>query len=280
MWRIALAFVVLLAACGKDSGSTVSDILQGVEITSKVGRILVESDTLIVSDVLSVEGNEDPSITEYTCGGQSCDSVSETKPLFAPPSSLDKLSVDTDIEYTEISELKGVDLARYSVTSTNDVGEWTFTHYGAWLDHSAFETTIGSATTTDEIDLSTAYSLSFGDATGKSPAGDGMWEGVMLGNTRNRSIEPLRGNATVSFTFETGELDVKFTDIMNLETNSLHADIIKWPAISVNEDGEFEWRSVADGVGHIAGRFYGPDHAEVGGVFTWPTALGAFGAKK
>ncbi len=278
MWRIALAFVVLLAACGKDSGSTTSEILRGVEIAGRLGNIVLESDTLIKSDVFSVKGDDEPSLVQYACDGLNCTEEARTGiPLTDTLLTLDELPTDPRTEYTDIHEHRGVDLARYSVTSTHDEVEWTFTHYGAWLTHSAFETTIGSATNAEGIDLSTAYSVSFGDETGTNPAGDGVWEGVMLGNTRHGSVQPLRGDATIRFTFATdttSKLAVDFSNIRNLATDDEHPGM-SWSDIDVS-DGAFELRNI----GHIAGRFYGDDHAEVGGVFTHPTALGAFGARK
>lgn len=275
MWRIALALVVLLAACGKDSGSTVSEVLQGVEIASRLGNVVVQSDTLIVSDVFSVEGDDAPSLAQYTCDGGTCTREAQTgTPLIEPLLDLTDLSTDPRTEYMDIREHRGVDLARYSVTSNHDGAEWTFTHYGAWLTHSAFETTIGSATNTDGIDLGTAWSVSFGKDTGTNPAGDGVWEGVMLGNTRHGPVHPLRGDATIRFTFATSKLAVDFSNIRNLATDGSHPDM-EWTGIDVS-DGAFELRNI----GHIAGRFYGADHAEVGGVFTHPTAVGAFGARK
>ena len=52
---------------------------------------------------------------------------------------------------------------------------------------------------------------------------------------------------------------------------------MKWSGLDV-ANGAFERRN--DVLGHIAGKFYGLGHAEVGGVFTHPSAMGAFGAKK
>ena len=277
MWRIALALVVLLTACS-GGDKKVIDVLRGVEITARVSTIVLQSDTLIVSDVLSVEGDDQPSLTQYACDGRRCTREAQTgTPLIEPLRELADLSIDPNTNYREIGKHRGVDLAQYSVTSTQNGVEWTFANYGAWLTHSAFETTIGNATRTGGIVLNTAYSVSFGDDTGTNPEGEGegVWRGVMLGNTRHGPIQALRGDATLRFTFATDKLAVQFSNIRNLATNAQHPDM-KWPDFDV-ADGAFEFQNPA---GHVVGRFYGPEHAEVGGVFTHPTALGAFGAKK
>ena len=282
MWRIALALVVLLTACS-GGDKKVIDVLRGVEISARVGSIVVESDTLIVSDVLSVEGDDEPSLTQYACDGRRCTREAQTgTPLIEPLRALAELSpVDPNTNYREIGKHRGVDLAQYSVTSTQNGVEWTFANYGAWLTHSAFETTIGNATRTGGIVLNTAYSVSFGNDTGTNPEGEGegVWTGVMLGNTRSGSIQALRGDATLRFTFATDKLAVQFSNIRNLATDAQYPDI-KWPDFDV-ADGAFEYQSPGGRTnGHVVGRFYGPEHAEVGGVFTHPSALGAFGAKK
>ncbi len=279
MWRIALALVILLTACGGDD-KKVGDILRGVEITSRVGNIILQSDTLIVSDVFSVAGDNEPSLTQYNCDGQSCKRETPSEPLIEPLLSLGDFPTDPRTDYTGIRKHREVDLAEYSVTSTHDGIEWTFAHYGAWLTHSAFETTIGSATKAEGMDLSTAYSVSFGNDTGTNPGGDGVWEGVMLGNTRHGPAQALRGDATVRFTFATNKLVVDFSNIVNLATDAPHPKM-EWTGIDGTgigvSDGAFTFQKDQY---NIAGRFYGVDHAEVGGVFTHPTALGAFGAKK
>ena len=286
MWRIALALVVFLAACSKDDSSKVIEILQGVEIVSRVSSITLQSDTLILSDVLSVTGDGKPSLTQYQCTEKTCTRSSQVgTPLLEPLLALADIPIDPGISYTKPGKHQGVDVAQYSLTSSRKGVEWTFAHYGAWLTHSALETSIGSATNADGIDLNTAYSVSFGNDTGSSPAGDATWTGVMIGNTRKGKIEPIRGDANITFTLgdstgpagsAVGSLDVRFVNLRNLDANSAHPDI-NWPPFPVSADGTFRFQGTG---GEVAGLFYGPEHAEVGGVFTRATAVGAFGARK
>ena len=284
MWRIALALVVFLAACSKDDSSKVIEILQGVEIVSRVSSITLQADTLILSDVLSVKGDDKPSLTRYQCTGKTCTRSSQAgTPLLEPLLALADVPIDPEISYTKPGKHQGVDVAQYSLTSSRNGIDWTFTHYGGWLTHSAIETSIGSATDANGIDLNTAYSVSFGNDTGTSPTGEATWSGVMIGNTRHGKIEPIRGDANIAFTLGAADgasavasLDVRFVNIRNLATGNPHPEII-WPPVSVSADGTFQFQGTN---GEVAGEFYGPDHAEVGGVFTRATAVGAFGARK
>lgn len=295
MRRMPLALVLfltalLLTACGgKDGGGGGSpqDILQGVNVVSQVSAIVLDSDTVILGDQLSVAGADVPSLTRYACAGRSCTQASAADgPLTAPlVRSISDLVAFTDpsVDPTGLPAHRGVELSRSSVNVTANGADWTFTNYGAWLDHTAFNTITGTATV-EEVPWQTAYSVSFGNDTGTNPVGDGVWTGVMLGNTRHTgpdrpAIRPLRGDATITYDLAASTLDVDFSNVVysDSDTNESFSDGMSWSGLDVS-DGAFERRN--DVLGHIDGRFYGPDHAEVGGVFTHPSAMGAFGAKK
>ena len=287
MRRIALALVVLLGACSSEgTARKVSEILEGINVVGRVSTIVLQSDTLIVGDVFSVEGDIVPSLTQYRCDGQSCRRDSQIgTPLIEPLLALANLSTDPRTDYMNPAQHQGVDLAQYSVTSNRNDVAWTFNNYGAWLTHSGFETSIGNATKAGGIELQAAYSLSFGNDTGTNPDGTATWTGVVIGNTRHGQIQPLRGDANIEFNLGTdpdleldavGSLDVRFVNIKNPNDTGYEHPDMPWPPVSVFADGTF----IFQGNGRIAGSFYGADHAEVGGVFTHPTAFGAFGAKK
>ena len=287
MWRFALALVVFLAACsegGSGGKGSIGDILQGVVILGQVGGIVQDSDTLIVGDLLSVEGDDPPSLTRYRCVRQTCDQDNSNddpviEPLFRKVPDLIALA-DPGADHSGIPARRGVELFKSSINQTANGDNWTFINYGGWLGDTAFNTLIGTATV-EGIPLQAAYNLSFGNDTGTNPATDnGVWTGVMLGNSRHTTnsptIRPLRGDATINFALATNTLDVKFTKVIYSDTNDSFPDM-KWSGLDV-ANGAFERRN--DVLGHIAGKFYGLGHAEVGGVFTHPSAMGAFGAKK
>ncbi len=96
----------------------------------------------------------------------------------------------------------------------------------------------------------------------------------MLGHTRHGAAQPLQGDAVMNFKLDATTMDVFFTSIKNLTTGDDYPDL-RFDEIPVSQ-GAFTSRT---DTAHIAGRFYGPAHEEVGGVFTYPTALGAFGGR-
>ena len=278
MWRMALALVVLLTACSEGDKKRVLEVLDHVDAVGGVAKVLAKSDTLIVSDVLSVEGT--PSLTQYQCitATNTCTRTGRA-PLFEPTDALSELvgvTANSDVARSDIRKYKGIDLAEYSVTATRQGINWTTSHYGAWLDHSAFETTIAAGTKSDSTKVLAAYNLSFGDRAGTSPEGNARWEGMMLGHTRGQAaVHPLQGDAIIDFDLTTVTVDVSFSNIKNLTTDA------DFPAATFSDvavtNGAFTSRTAT---AQVAGHFYGPAHEEVGGVFTYPTALGAFGARK
>ncbi len=279
MWRIALAFVVLLAACGKDGGggNRVGTVLEGLGVAAQLSNIIVTADTLIIGDVVSVKGDDTPSVSQYDCAGFKCEAAAGAEDDAARPlhQDLSKHVIDPDIDYGEATEISGVQFARYSVRQSRGDVTWNYAAYGAWLKHSAFESLVAT-TQGQSVTWQTAYNVSFGDQTGQNPDGNAEWTGLMFGSTRARQpFRPLRGGASLEFELATGELDVEFTDIVYMDTNEEFTGSITFPGITVR-NGAFSDRGTA----HISGKFYGPNHAEVGGVFTHPLAVGAFGAKK
>lgn len=277
MWRAVLVLVVLLTACSEADKKRVLEALRHTDVVAGIARVATVSDTLIVSDVLSIEGTGEPSFTAYECTGNSCTRRSGQS-LFSPIGTVAELTetvTDPTNERSDIRKHRGVDLAEYKVTKTRQEVDWTLSNYGAWLDYSAFETSIASGVRGSNVKLLTAYSLSFGKRTGTSPTGNAVWEGVMLGHTRHGAIHPLQGDAAMNFKLDVNTIDVSFTNIQNLETGD-DVSSMQFSDIPVS-GGTFMNRT---DTAHIAGRFYGPAHEEVGGVFTYPTAMGAFGGRK
>lgn len=280
MWRSALvlaALVLLLTACSEADKKRVLETLEHVEVVGGIAEVLAKSDTLMVSDVLSID--KTPSFTQYQCITETntCRRISGV-PLFEPTDTLEELvtvTANPDVERSDIRQYNGIDLAEY----TNTRQGVTTSHFGAWLDYSAFETTIARGMTTENVSGLAAYSLSFGQRTPGTALplqGDATWEGIMLGHTRGQdAIHALQGEATIDFAFDTTTIDVSFSNITIVETGE-DRPAMNFSDIPVS-NGTFTDRTAT---AHIAGRLYGPAHEEVGGVFTHPTALGAFGARQ
>ena len=67
MWRAALALVVLLTACSESDKTKALEVLGHVEVAGGFAKVVARSDTLMVSDVLSVEGTARLPLTPYEC---------------------------------------------------------------------------------------------------------------------------------------------------------------------------------------------------------------------
>ena len=168
--------------------------------------------------------------------------------------------------------------------------------YGGWLDHSAFDVGImrieGSRWDLDtDPEKSTwgTVGISYGHRTKTNPEGNATWTGVMIGSSwRDVHLpEPIQGDAQITYDMENEAVNVSFSDIYNLKTES-GLDDMHWYGL-IAQQGIFSgrtfspWQYVHGDT--LSGAFYGSDrsdHAEVGGTFYSASrkALGAFGAKR
>ena len=152
--------------------------------------------------------------------------------------------------------------------------------YGGWLEHSVFVAESADVTGPPLLtDVSAAYGYSAGDATGSNPvSGSASWNGVMVGvdasDTQARG-NPVQGHADIDLDLANQDMDVAFTSIVDLVTGDSHGAMV-WTDLALTNGG-FETGSTGNS---ITGRFYGPDHEEVGGVFERNQIVGAFGAAR
>ena len=94
----------------------------------------------------------------------------------------------------------------------------------------------------------------------------------MIGTTfHSSSFTTVQGDAVVGVDFAAYDVDVAFTNILDLQTGTRRSPMY-WDNLTMSA-GTFQ------GAG-IYGRFYGPNHEEVGGVFERNQISGAFGATR
>jgi len=300
MKRVRLGFklfclVTILSACGGGgsgggggeggSGTLPQLIPNPITYTNMVAEVLPiarSSDTLLMTDVFlthpnSPRGGRIPTV----CGGRFCQAFYDGYRLvgislldfqFSKPA--DDHRFYTSIGGVNIVDVRGRDEAASVATD--------FKTLGGWLNRSAFAVEVHSIVSGVSEDLrgtvfSGAYSL--GDATGTTPTfGDATWTGTMVGSdtslTANRGNR-IMGDATLTFDLSQSDIDVTFTNIRDIDAGRLHGHIT-WPNIPVTS-GSFSTGFIGDS---IDGRFYGPNHEEVGGVFERNQIAGAFGAKR
>ncbi|MDE0332434.1 MAG: hypothetical protein OXL41_11250 [Nitrospinae bacterium] len=185
---------------------------------------------------------------------------------------------------------RGVSLAERTQVS----GGGDTTNYRAlagWLDHSFFLLkTPGIRVAPEEIWVPSYYygAYSVGNSIDSNPdvlaGGAATWTGIMVGI---RIAEPdgfVKGDATITVSNPQGNpdlrVDVEFRNMKD-ELSGADFDDVSWEGLAL-EDGSFGVVPVSDGEADasrhparrgISGRFYGPNHEEVGGLFSFTTSV-------
>jgi hypothetical protein len=196
---------------------------------------------------------------------------------------------DLDLSgFTFLGRRNGVSLAEKTVMP-QDTNRPAYRAFAGWLEHGFFliETPDAQVPGDGQFDHRYYRAYSVGNATGTSPAvapgGAATWSGAMWGLLM---INPglsgpdafVRGDATVTVSSLQGSsglvVDVAFSDIRNEATGAVLADML-WSDLPL-QDGSFgispasadDVRVSQHPASHgISGRFYGPNHEEVGGLF-------------
>ena len=102
------------------------------------------------------------------------------------------------------------------------------------------------------------------------------WTGLMLGADRD-SLDLLQGDAELTYDMSDQTMDVRFTDIINLDKlEPYKKDSEAFSNIAVDSTGQ--WKT-AEGERYLEGSFAGSEHQEAVGLFWTPDMTGAFGAK-
>ena len=146
--------------------------------------------------------------------------------------------------------------------------------YGGWLKHNAFiverESLVGTDNVAQSVDI---FAFSIGRESGSNPvSGSATWVGTMAGMD-TADVQILHGDTELTADFASSNVDVAFTRIYD-EESQRRADIV-WTDVPMTSDG-FASRAQ----GRIEGKFYGPNHAEAGGIFERGNTVGAFGTKR
>lgn len=167
-------------------------------------------------------------------------------------------------------EIHGIDGAALAI-GYRDTASESYLGYGGWIDHSAFSLAVRSSL--DAGFHADAYSLGVESGTGPV-SGSATWNGPVIGvdTTVFGRGRTFRGFAEINVDFAKEDVDVAFTVMrFHMEGNVVRPDIT-WNDLPLS-DGKF-------GSDSIQGAFYGPNHEEVGGVFSRDGALGAFGGTR
>lgn len=261
---------------------------EDAKVGPELDRLAGSADALLASDVLAFA---DPMLGvgvvvrgQTTCNGDTCGSIAPSLGFQINISTSDLEYDDPEAEYQGIGTHRGVRISQGQ--GPTEISGYSLDRYGygGWLNHSFFVVEYAEISEGLLQDTMLGYSYSVGEATGSNPAGaaggGASWTGVMVG--MDVSGKPfahgsvVQGDAEITINdFADPMVRVDFTNIHNLVSRSPYDDMT-WSDLTLT-NGSFE-----DGTGanSISGRFYGPDHEEVGGVFERNEILGAFGGNR
>lgn len=299
---IALSVAVLLSGCGGGGGSAgvrpptgdstpTFTSATSADVVPALIRVLRAADSLLVSDVLDF--SEDPPVRgQTTCSGVRCYAHTETPNASwswewdyeigegSLPPSVEILPPSLEIE---VAERRGVSLFRASgpYVDEDDVpyeDDW-YVEFGGWLDYSFFLVEADVYQTTGRLNEGVSGE-SLGRATGTNPlSGGAAWNGVIVGIDVSASTaqgNAIQGDADLTISdFTDPKLDIEFTNIRDTDAGRPRSDMT-WNDVPLTNGG---FGTGPDG-NSIEGKFYGPNHEEVGGVFERDQVIGAFGAAR
>ena len=251
---------------------------QGTEELNAISR---SSNTVVASDIFGFIDTGSPIRIPLSCSGLSCSAsyLGETY-IFSLSHSPD-FGYDT-AELQPVMTHNGVSIGQIRGTSnrgTEDQEEGL--EYGGWMEYSAFAVQVVYYPSIANPEVVIGAPYAFGNSTGTNPSDvsgrTGTWTGVVVG--ADYSVGSNRGNvihgtATVDVDFINTDVDASFSNLVDLDNPNRSIANMDWSNIPLS-NGTFSDES---GSNQIRGRFYGPNHEEVSGVFDRNQISGAFGA--
>ena len=177
--------------------------------------------------------------------------------------------LNSDIQ--TLAHSSGIQVVSGSGTDTIDDGtRYTFEFYGGWGEHNVFSMELEDVGPEPQV-----TAVSAGAATGSVPiAGSATWRGFAVAGEVGGGAA-YRGDAALTVNFAASNVDTAFTNMRNVETGAVRESII-FDDVPLTSDG-FRYSGFG---GSIEGVFYGPSHAEAGGVFTRDDVAGSFGVTR
>ena len=272
----------LRCGCARSLTGAQPPTFQNAEVGPALDRLVGSADSLLASDVRATHPVVGVVRAQTTCNGDTCGSIAPSPVDFQITISTSDLEyADPAADYQAIGTHHGVRISQGE--GPTEISGYSLDRYGygGWLNHSFF--VVESAEVSAGLLQGTmlGYSYSVGEATGSSPAagGGGSWTGVMVGMDVSGTAARgpvVHGDAEISIDdFADPMVGVAFTNIYNLDSDSRYGDMT-WSDLTLT-NGSFEDGTDGDS---ISGRFYGPGHEEVGGVFERNEILGAFGGDR
>lgn len=259
MTRIGIAGVaamLLLTGCGGGGGGTGS-ISPGQPRESFL-------DTAVSSDMLMFAGSE-LLRASADCSGLVCtyriDGIESTSLPTAAGRATDR---DFEPAGTRAGVRMGTSEARQRIA---DLGTLAVNTYGGWMRYGSFAVSHGTVRGEQPAIDRILLAVSVGQGSGTSPvSGSATWTGAMAGKTSAGAT--VQGDAALSVDFARANIDVRFHRIADVRDPGSTYPELNWRGL-VMRAGAFSGQG-------MEGRFHGPSHEEVGGIFERDRMVGGF----
>ena len=250
------------------------------DVGESVSRLKEAANALLASDLLMLAGDGAAVRGQTTCLDGECSLAIAETTLTLSASEVD--FGGSALAYQAVASHRGVSLAEGRGETSIAGTSLDYSAYGGWLQHSFFVIETGRVAEGLFEGTPIINSYSVGDAQNTNPEaadGSGTWRGVMVGADVSQTATRghlIQGNAEITIVdFADPQADIALTQIFDLGTQTQRDDMT-WNGIQVTAGG---FSSGAD-QDSIAGRFYGSNHEEVGGVFERDEVLGTFGGTR
>ncbi len=308
MYLVAVGLLMILSGCGGGGyvpimGEFLNEESAQETALMELSEVRAVRDSLLISDLVFTRGELEERIRGHTsCGRTTCRSNVLGRPYLRV--SLVGSRADAEAEGFFAGEDGVIALERYRgvahgaffrterqrtehVTVDTDVQS-----YKGWMQYSTFAAELNTITNgvirygPYERVLTGqryGYASSSGMATDTNPVdGSATWTGTMVGGRITETAEVgigVRGHATLTYDFTNEDIDVSLSNIQNgnpaVDGRQTYPNMT-WQNLPVRE-GRFG-ANFDDPT--LEGRFYGPNHEEVGGIFERNQIIGAFGGKR
>ncbi|MCY3728073.1 MAG: transferrin-binding protein-like solute binding protein [Nitrospira sp.] len=268
------------------------------------------SDSLLVSDLVFTPSGETERLHGATsCGLTRCRTTVSGRQFLlyglADPGDpgFEGVYYDDDVESVRLERYRGLSMGVFRERS-HQLEEYeqrgmpvkieidtSIVSYEGWMQYSKFAAEINIIThgliqvgSNQRVLTGQRYGVgvSIGQVNDTNPVGgNATWRGVMVGGRIGETADfgdPVRGDATLTFDFTNVDVDVAFTNIRSVRDVDVPPTYpnMTWQNLPVRNGrfgGGFDTPT-------IEGRFYGPNHEEVGGIFQRDRVVGAFGAQR
>ena len=273
---VAVVLALLLNGCGGGDGNCVQ-FVSSQEIRSDFAQVIDSA-----SAALTVETN-----------GEEVSLWLVLPSLARSVPSLASFEEEDTPEYRYLGIRHGVSRARAQSTLhpyPNEV--LSYIDYAGWMEHSLFFIERArllelDAEDPNDAELFETFNHSLGNPSRTNPVlGSATWEGVMAGFDISSSATEgnlIEGDAMITIDeFGRPVVDVALTGLVDRNTgrgrpSMSWSDLALAGGVFVSPGLERGFPASNPG---LMGRFYGPNHEEVGGVFVRNQISGAFGASR